>query len=148
MADAASVTFTATILPDEIAKTLSGSITVTPADANDKWYYKLPAVSASSVDLIAGNYVGYTAIATGTGMTAVHANDKVKFLYVQNTHASTDVYIVGNAAASVSAAGNIYIPAGESVALRLPNSTVADLHAITSTGSATCIVAALLDDVA
>ena len=148
MADAASVTFTATILPDEIAKTLSGSITVTPADANDKWYYKLTAVSDSSVDLIAGNYLGYTAIATGTGMTAVASGDKVKFLYVQNTHASTDVYIVGNAAASTSAAGNIYIPAGESVALRLPNSTVADLHAITSTGSATCIVAALLDDVA
>ena len=48
MADAATVTFTATILPDEIAKTLSGSMTVTPADANDKWYYKLTAVSASS----------------------------------------------------------------------------------------------------
>jgi hypothetical protein len=37
MADDASVSIQATILPDEIAKTLTGSMTVAPADANDKW---------------------------------------------------------------------------------------------------------------
>ena len=41
MADAATITVSATMLPDEIATTLSGSMTVTPDDANDKWYYKL-----------------------------------------------------------------------------------------------------------
>ena len=41
MADDAAVTVQATVLPDEIAKTISGSITISPADANDKWYYKL-----------------------------------------------------------------------------------------------------------
>ena len=34
MADDASITLTATILPDEIAKTISGSLTISPADAN------------------------------------------------------------------------------------------------------------------
>jgi len=56
MADDASVSIQATILPDEIAKTLTGSMTVTPADANDKWYYKLTACTNSSTDLIAGSF--------------------------------------------------------------------------------------------
>ena len=50
MADDASVTVQATVLPDEIAKTISGSMTISPADANDKWYYKLTSVSNSSTD--------------------------------------------------------------------------------------------------
>ena len=50
MADDASITITATILPDEIAKTISGSMTVSPDDANDKWYYKLTACTTTSTD--------------------------------------------------------------------------------------------------
>ena len=34
MADDATVTISATILPDEIAKTIAGSMTVAPDDAN------------------------------------------------------------------------------------------------------------------
>ena len=149
MADAATISVTATVLPDEIAKTITGLASVTPDDANDKWYYKLTSVTNSSVDLIAGTFLSQTAIATGTGQTAVHTADKVKFLFVQNTDASNHVYIEpGNAAASASAAGSVYIPAGESWFARLPNSTVADIHAITNTSTVTCIVAALIDDVA
>ena len=37
MADDATISLTATILPDEISKTISGSMTVTPDDANDKY---------------------------------------------------------------------------------------------------------------
>ena len=40
MADAATVSGTFTVLPDEIAKTISGAMTVTPADSTEKWYYK------------------------------------------------------------------------------------------------------------
>ena len=36
MADDATVNITATILPDEIAKTITGTVTISPADANDK----------------------------------------------------------------------------------------------------------------
>ena len=56
MADAATISVTATMLPDEIAKTISGSMTVTPSDANHKWYYKLTSVTNSSNDLIGGYY--------------------------------------------------------------------------------------------
>ena len=38
MADDATISITATLLPDEISKSISGSMTVTPDDANDKWY--------------------------------------------------------------------------------------------------------------
>ena len=80
MADDATVTIQATLLPDEIATTISGSMTVTPDDANDKWYYKLTSCTATSTDLIAGYFLDYTAVDDDTAPTAVHANDKVKFL--------------------------------------------------------------------
>jgi hypothetical protein len=129
MADAATVSGTFTVLPDEIAKTISGAMTVTPADSTEKWYYKFTSVSAASTDLIAGYYT-------------------VKFIFIQNTHATTSVYINIAAGTAAAATGNIYVGPGESWYARLTLTTVAAVHAITSTGTADCIVAALLDDVA
>ena len=40
MANDAIASIQATILPDEIAKTISATMTVSPSDANDIWYYK------------------------------------------------------------------------------------------------------------
>ena len=40
MANDAIASIQATVLPDEIAKTLSATMTVSPSDANDKWYFK------------------------------------------------------------------------------------------------------------
>ena len=148
MADAASISITATILPDEIAKSISGAMTVTPADSTEKWYYKLTSVSASSTDLMAGSFLDYTAVDDDTAPTAVHTADTVKFLFIQNTHATTSVYINIAAGTAAAAAGNIYVGPGESWYARLSLTTVASIHAITSTGTADCIVAALLDDVA
>ena len=63
MANDAIASIQATVLPDEIAKTLSATMTVSPADANDKWYFKKTSVANSSGDLIdAGDtYIDYTA---------------------------------------------------------------------------------------
>jgi hypothetical protein len=148
MADAATISVTATMLPDEIAKTITGAMTVTPADATEKWYYKLTSVSAASTDLMAGSFLDYTAVDDDTAPTAVHTADTVKFLFIQNTHATTSVYINIAAGTAAAAAGNIYVGPGESWYARLSLTTVASIHAITSTGTADCIVAALLDDVA
>ena len=148
MADDASVTVQATVLPDEIAKTISGSMTITPADANDKWYYKLTSVSNSSTDLMAGNFIDYTAVDDDTAPTAIATGDKVNFLFIKNTDSSNDVYIVLDAGtASTSVTDGIKIAAGHSFYANLPNTPVSDIHAISSTGTVTCIVAALLDDV-
>ena len=155
MADSAYITVSATMLPDEIAKKITGSMTVTPDDANDKWYYKLTACTATSTNLIAGSFLDYTAVDDDTAPTAVHANDKVKFLFIQNTSSGDGVYVCfdGGAAAN-DGVDNVFIGPSQTWFGRLPNTTVANLHAISSdidgTGDATAniIVAALLDDVA
>ena len=155
MADDATVSIQATILPDEIAKTLSGTMTVTPDDANDKWYYKLTACTATSTDLIAGSFLDYTAVDDDTAPTAISTSDKVKFLFVQNTSSADGVYIVfdGGTAANDVADG-VFIGPSQTWFGRLPNTTVANIHAISSdigdTGDAAAnlIVAALIDDVA
>lgn len=148
MANDASVTMTATVLPDEIAKAISGTITVSPADADDKWYYKKTSVSNASTDLIAGYFTDYTAVDDDTAPTAVATGDKVKFLLVKNTDTANDIYFVidgGTVTSSIS--DGIKVSAGNIVTLELPNTTVAEIHAISSTSTVTCIVAALIEDV-
>ena len=155
MADSAYVTISATMLPDEIAKKITGSMTVTPADANDKWYYKLTACTATSTNLIAGSFLDYTAVDDDTAPTAVHANDLVKFLFIKNTSTADGVYICfdGGTAANDLVDG-VFIGPEQTWFGRLPNTTVENLHAISSdigdAGDATAnlIVAALIDDVA
>ena len=154
MADDAQVSIQATILPDEIAKTLTGTMTVAPVDANDKWYYKLTACTTTSTDLIAGNFLDYTAVDDDTAPTAVASGDKVKFLFIQNTSSADGVYICfdGGTAANDLVDG-VFIGPSQTWFGRLPNTTVANLHAISSdigdAGDATAnlIVAALIDDV-
>ncbi len=93
MADDASVSITVTVLPDEISKSISGSMTVAPDDANDKWYYKLTAVTTTSADLIAGRFIDYTAVDQDTDMTAVSTSDKVTFLFINNTSSADGIVI-------------------------------------------------------
>ncbi len=147
MADAATISVTATMLPDEIAKTITGAMTVTPADANHKWYYKLTSVSNSSTDLMAGYFTDYTAVDDDTAPTAVNVADTVAFLFIQNTDASNHVYVNIAAGTAAAAAGNIYVQAGETWYGRLTLTLVGSIHAITSTSTVNCVVAALIDDV-
>ena len=154
MADDASVSFQTTILPDEIAKTLTGTMTVTPDDANDKWYYKLTSITTTSADLIAGRFLDYTAVDQDTAQTAVSTSDKVKFLFIQNTSSSDGIYICldGDTAANDLVDG-IFIGPSQTFVGRFPNTTVGNIHAISSDigdagdASVTAIVCALIDDV-
>ena len=149
MEDDATTTIQATVLPDEIAKTISATMTVTPADANDKWYYKLTSVSNASSDLIAGYFTDYTAVDDDTAPTAVASGDKVKYLFIKNVDGnSRSIYVCFDAGtASSSLVDAVTIGPNEAFAARLPNATVADIHAISSASTAEVIVAALLDDV-
>ena len=154
MADDASVSFQATILPDEIAKTLTGTMTVTPDDANDKWYYKLTSITTTSADLIAGRFLDYTAVDQDTDQTAVSTSDKVKFLFIQNTSSSDGIYLcLDRDTAANDLADGIFIGPSQTFVGRFPNTTVGNLHAISSDiadagdASVTAIVCALLDDV-
>ena len=82
MADDATVTVSASVLPDEIQKVLSGTLSVSPADANDKWYYKLTSVSNSSTNIMAGDFIDYTAVDDDTATTAIATGDKVNFFEI------------------------------------------------------------------
>ena len=155
MADAATITVTATMLPDEIAKTISGSMIVTPDDANDKWYYKLTACTTTSTNLIAGAFLDYTAVDDDTAPTAVNAADKVKFLFIKNTSSADGVVVCfDGGTAAFNLVDGVFIGPSQTWFGRLPNTTVANLHAISSdigdAGDAVVIliVAALIDDVA
>ena len=155
MADAATITVSAVLLPDEIAKTISGSMTVTPADSGDKWYYKLTACTTTSTDLIAGYFTDYTAVDDDTAPTAITTSDKVRFLFVQNTSSDDGVMLCfDGGTAAYNLVDGVFIGASETWFGQLPNTTVGNLTAISSaiagTGSGTTnvIVIALIDDVA
>lgn len=150
MADAASVSLQATVLPDEIQKTFSSTLTVTPKDGNDKWYYKLSSVPNTSQDLITGSFTDYTAVDSATAPLTIDTTaDLVEFLFVKNTDATESVYLTldGTAATSSNTAG-ITLGPNEALALRLPNTVVENINAISSAGTVECLVAALIDDVA
>jgi len=151
MANDATATIQATILPDEIAKTISATMTVTPADDTEKWYYKKTSVSNTGTeDLIEGHFLDQTATDNNTAPTAVHDNDKIKFLFIKNIDTnSRSIYICfdGGTASSTLVDG-VTIGPNESFAARIPNTTVANLHSISSASTAEVIVAALIDDVA
>jgi len=149
MADAASITMSATILPDEIAKTITGlTAGYTPADANDKWYFKISTISTSANEaLIAGSY-----ISEETGPRAhdtIATSDKVKFLFIKNTDGSNSAYLTfdNNTSAATSVGDALVIPAGSSWFGLFENLTVDDLHARSASGSPILQVAAILDDV-
>ena len=155
MADGVTISVTATLLPDEIAKTFTGTMTFSPDDANDKWYYKLTACTQTSTDLIAGHFLDYTAVDDDTAPTAVATNDKVKFLFIQNQSSADGVYVCFDAGTAANDLGDaVFIGPSQTWFGRLPNTTVANIHAISSdigdAGDATAnlIVAALIDDVA
>lgn len=148
MADNASVVIQATVLPDEIQKTFSSTTSVTPADGTEKWYYKLTSVGNTSDTLIAGYFTDYTAVNSSTAPDAVVGTDKVLFLFVKNTDAAETVYITLDAGVVTSSTGDaLVLGPSESLAIRCPNATVADITAISSAGTVECLVAALIDDI-
>ncbi len=157
MADDAIVSTTVTVLPDEIAKNFTGSMSVAPDDANDKWYYKLTSIptTTNGVQLIAGSYIDYTAVGAASSPSAVATADKVKFLFIQNQSTADGIYITldgGNVAHTTTDA--IFIGPSQTFTIRCPNTTVADIKAISADigdagdAAVTAIVCALLDDVA
>ena len=120
-----------------------------------KWYYKFTSVSNASTDLIAGYFTDYTAVDDDTAPTAVNAADKVKFLFVQNTSTTDGVVLCfDGGTAAYNLVDGVFVGPEQTWFGRLPNTTVENLHAISSdigdAGDATAniIVAALIDDVA
>ena len=159
MADRAVSSLSASMLPDEVKTTLSGTQMYDPTDSGDRWFYLEKQVSGSSStnDLI--EEIDYYGISTIT----VHANDKIRWLCVKNreTEPTKGIGIVldgGNAV--YNEPDLIVIGPEEMVILKTPNTTVANIHARTcvldaygvpesqGTDAGKAFVVGILDDVA
>jgi len=149
MADAASVALSVTILPDEISKSITGlSGGHTPADADEKWYYKVTTCSGTaSQNLIVGSLLDEPAAVTAHDIAAL--TDEIKFLFIKNTDASNAVYLHFNSVAVATAAitlpNVLKIPAGSSWFGNFDKLTVDGLNARTAGSSVVCQVAAIIE---
>ena len=160
MADAATMTIKAVLLPDEIQATLKDlTFSYTPADATEMWFYGIVNVphNTGSVDLISGKFLANAdGVQTGTANEDIATTDKVRFLFIKNADATDSLYLVldGDTVAHTTADA-IEIGPGESWFAKLPNTTIADLHAINGGPGAAdagdaniqCTVAAIIHDV-
>ena len=149
MADAASVTMSVTILPDEISKTITGlSSSYTPADGTEKWYYKITTISdAAGIDLIEGAFISEEAIVDPHD--TVNTADKVKFLWIKNTSATDAAYLTFDANASnvITTQDSLKIPLGTTWFGVFDNLLVSDLHARAASSKTPVLqVAAIITD--
>ena len=172
MANAASLTISATILPDEVAKTISNiSVSYVPASSAEGWYYRLTNVITSSQDLIeAKTYLQKgstpTGVDTGSATSTVATTDEVKFLFVKHlavtddgstSNTSDSIYLCLDAdAAAHNLADAIEIGPNECWFGRFNKVTVADIHVISavkagagggSPAKIQCQVAAIIKDI-
>ena len=166
MADTGSVTFTASVLPEEYRKTFSNeTFSYTPhADGKEGWYVTITNVTASSADLMgAGAIERSVGVATAAAKEAAATGDIVKFLFIKNTGTTNgssstteSVYLCFAAETADDGLANaVEIPAGMSWFARLPSCTRENIHAVSGvanaggngTGNVQCIVAAVLRDV-
>ena len=173
MADDATMTISALILPDEISKTLaSQTFSYTPANDTEGWYYKLTdIITTTNGAALIDSGVNYMQFGGGnqgsdidSPMHTTADGDKVKFLFIKHmgvtddgttTNTADSVYITfdgGNVAGNTADA--IEVGPGESWFCK-PGCTIADIHAISAVknkgGSGgnkiQCIVAAIIDNV-
>ena len=165
MADAATMTIKAVLLPDEIQATLKDlTFSYTPANDSEKWVYNIVNVThtADKLNLISGSFISNNAGKTiGTATDSVAVTDKVKFLFIKNTgttdgSTSTDesvMLVLDGSQVAHGSTNAIEISSGQSWFAKLPNTTVEDLHGISADpdqtvggGNVQCIIAAIIDD--
>ena len=171
MADDATMTISAQILPDEISKTLtSQTYSYSPADSTEGWYYKVVDVTTTSTDLISTETFmqkGTTAagVDAGSTMPAIATTDKIKFVYIKHTgdrddgttaNAADSIYILfDGGTVAHSTVDAIEIGPGESWFGKFNELQVRNLHCISGqkAGAGTggnkiqAIVAAIIKDV-
>jgi len=159
MADAATMTIKAVLLPDEIQATLKDlTFSYTPVNSSEKWFYGIVNVphNTGGVDLISGKFFANAdGVQTGTANADIVTTDKVKFLFIKNADATDSLYLVlDGSSVTFESTNAIEIGPGESWFAKLPNITIADLHAINGGPNAAdagdaniqCTVAAIIDD--
>jgi len=153
MANAATLTIDATLLPDDISKTFADlTASYTPADVSEGWYYKLTDITTTSQDLIAsdedsgnatfmqmGSTKAMGGVATATANVLIDGSaDQIKFIVVRHMGTTDDgttatdesIYIGIGVAAAHGTAACIEIPAGHTWYGRFNSLTVSNLTGI------------------
>ena len=159
MADAATMTIKAVLLPEEIQATLKDlTCSYTPANSSEKWFYGIVNVphNTGGVDLISGKFFANAdGVQTGTANADIATTDKIKFIFAKNADATDSLYLVLDGSTVAHTSTNaIEIGPGESWFAKLPNTTVGNIHAINGgpngadAGDANiqCTIAAIIDD--
>ena len=153
MANAATLTISATVLPEDISKTFSDlTASYSPADISEGWYYKLTDITTTSRDLIAsdedsgnatfmqmGSTKAMGGVATATAFPAIDGSaDQVKFVVIRHLGTTDDgstptdesIYVGIGVAAAHDTVACIEIPAGHTWYGRFNTLTVSNLHVI------------------
>ena len=165
MADKAYGSVSASIFFDELKSSMSGNLDWDPKDTTEKWIYTEHQVTTTgTVDMIttAEEYLG-TAVESAAG-------DKIKWIAIKHTGTSDGssatskaILITHNAQTpahgGATTTAGILIEPNELFVAKLPQTTIADLHAIVvtvdsstgalsvGTGEVKVRIAAILDDV-
>ena len=156
-ADRATVSISASLLPDEI-KTSIGGTTVYDIDDlgdNNKWTYSLTLVGASPEDaLLAGvSFLGQGTSEEGATAT-VNGTDDIVFLFVKHTGttngstATTSLLHLNLSGGSVDGGGlgDIILKPNECFFARLGNTEIDDVNADSASGVIQAQVFAICDD--
>ena len=137
MADNANGGLSASIFLDEIKTNIAGKSEYTPADSAEKWVFAEVSVSNGASNNLLGTGNDYL----GSG-TAVALTDTFQWVIIKNlsTTSTEGIGIDFNAGtAAYNLKTTMFIGAGESIIVKVPNSSVEDCHArsctMDSTGS-------------
>ena len=156
-ADKATLSISASLLPDEIKTSVGGTTVYDLNDYGDNlWAYSLTIVGASSEDAILASvpYLGQGTAEEGATASANNTDD-VLFFFVKHTgttdgSTSTTATLainLGGTAATGAAAGDIVLEPGECFGARMgTNTKIEDINADSSSGNIQAMVFAICDD--
>ena len=150
MADTGKASISVNILPDNIKSRLTGKNNFDIASAlgdlggnvGDGWIYAEPTVIYTEADLL-GTTEDY--LGPKTGAAAVATGDKFRWLVIKHTGTSngttkTSAGVVlcldANGSLAYNTGDAIFLAPNNIIVLKTPNTTVADLHAMTCAVSA------------
>ena len=155
-ADRATVSVSASLLPDEIKTSIGGTSVYDLNDIgdNNKWTYSLTIVGASVEDALLASvpFLGQGTAEEGATAT-VNGTDDIVFLFVKHTGttdgsttttANLHLNLSGGTVTG-SAVGDIVLKPGECFFAKLGNTEIDDVNADSSSGSIQAQVFAICD---
>ena len=137
MADNANGGLSASIFLDEIKTNIAGKSEYTPADSSEKWVFAEVSVGNGASTNLLGTGNDYLGSGTAVALTDTFQWVVIKNLSTTSTEGIGIDFYAGTAAYNLKT--TMFIGAGESIIVKVPNATVEDCHArsctMDSTGS-------------